>query len=184
LKWGAKKKDGKWVQGDGKLTTANHSNIPPTIDAVAGGVTIDHAEHTVVLSLAALRRLGFTEDGAKQRLVLAALGLVAVLAAERRGHDLRSRCLLVPRWNKEKEESEALALEVVARNGSTKPLPLDLDGALALYEEAVLKLPASLKFEDKLKGEPLAKLSPSSKLEHLITKSRELAASGADIGDE
>jgi CRISPR-associated protein Csb1 len=184
LKWGAKKKDGKWVQGEGKLTTANHSNIPPTIDTLAGGVTIDHAEHTVVLSLVALRRLGFAEDRAKPRLVLAALGLVAVLAAERCGHDLRSRCLLVPRWNEKDKNSEALTLEILARNGSPTPLTLDLDGALLLYEEAVQNLPASLKFDEKLKGEPLARLTPSPKLASLITKSRELAASGAEVGDE
>jgi CRISPR-associated protein Csb1 len=184
LKWGARKKDGKWVQGEGKLTTANHSNIPPTVDTLAGGVTIDSAELTVVLSLAALRRLGFTEDGAKPRLVLAALGLVAVLAAESRGHDLRSRCLLVPRWNEEERKGEALMLEILARDGSPTPLTLDLDGAISLYEEAVRNLPASLKFDEKLKGEPLAMLTPSPKLASLITKSRELAASGADVGDE
>jgi TolB protein len=39
----------------------NHSNIPPSIDAPAGGVTIDMATHTVVLSLAALRKLTFGE---------------------------------------------------------------------------------------------------------------------------
>lgn len=184
LKWGAKKKkDGKWEQGEGKLTTANHSNIPPTIDAIAGGVTIDHAEHTVVLSLAGLRRLGFAVGGAEARTVLAALGLVAVLAAESRGHDLRSRCLLVPRWNEEKKKSEALALEAISRNGSAVPLTLDLPGALALYEEAVRALPDPLKFE-RPAGEPLATLTPSPKLAHLITRSRELAAVGADIGDE
>jgi CRISPR-associated protein Csb1 len=176
-KWGSKEKAGK-------PSSINHSNFPPTIDAVAGGVTIDHADHTVVLSLAALRRLGFNEGGAASRVVLAALGLVAILAAEVRGHDLRSRCLLVPRWNEEDKKSSALTLEVVARNGSHTPLTLDLDGALSLYEEAVGNLPASLKFDDKLKGEPLAKLIPSPKLEHLIAKSRELAASGADVGDE
>jgi CRISPR-associated protein Csb1 len=184
LKWGAKKKDGKWVQGEGKPTAANHSNIPPTIDTRSGGVTIDHAEHTVVLSLAVLRRLGFTEDGAKARVVLAALGLVAVLAAESRGHDLRSRCLLVPRWNDNDKKSEELALEIVARNGSPTPLTLSLDQALSLYEEAVRELPASLNFDEKLKGEPLARLLPSPKLASLISRSRELAASGADVGDE
>ncbi|MGH7719122.1 MAG: type I-G CRISPR-associated RAMP protein Csb1/Cas7g [Gemmatimonadaceae bacterium] len=177
LKWGAKKKDGKWVQGEGKLTTANHSNIPPTIDALAGGVTIDHAEHTVVFSLAALRRLGFSEGGPEARVVLATLGLVAVLAAERRGHDLRSRCLLVPR------EGEALTLKAVARDGSTTTLSLDLDAALALYEAAVKALPKALAF-DKAPGEPLAKLTPSPKLAFLIKRSRELVASGSDVGDE
>jgi CRISPR-associated protein Csb1 len=184
LKWGAKKKsDGTWTQGEGKLTTANHSNIPPTLDSLAGGVTIDYAEHTVVLSFAALRRLGFTEGGPQARVVLAALGLVAVLAGESRGHDLRSRCLLVPRWSGKEKKSEALALEVVANDGSTTPLSLNLDAVLSLYNEAVTALPESLKF-DKLAGEPIASLAPSPKLAHLITESRKLAAAGADIGDE
>lgn len=184
LKWGSKKKkDGQWVQGDGTLTTANHSNIPPTIETLAGGVTIDHAEHTVVLSLAALMRLGFAEGGSEARVVLAALGLVAVLAAESRGHDLRSRCLLVPRWNEKDKKSGALALEAVARDGSTTPLTLDLEAALALYDGAVKALPEALKF-DKPAGTPLATLTPSEKLVHLIKKSRELAGAGADIGDE
>jgi CRISPR-associated protein Csb1 len=169
--------------GDGKVSEINHSNIPPTIDTLAGGVTIDHAEHTVVLSLAALRRLGFAEGSTEARVVLAALGLVAVLAAEGRGHDLRSRCLLVPRWNETDKKSEALALEAVARDGSTTPLTLDLEAALALYEEAVKALPEALKFA-KRAGEPLATLTPSPKLVHLITRSRELAAAGADVGDE
>ncbi|MGH8240829.1 MAG: type I-G CRISPR-associated RAMP protein Csb1/Cas7g, partial [Steroidobacteraceae bacterium] len=131
----------------------------------------------VVLSLAALRRLGFKEGGSEARALLAALGLVAVLAAESRGHDLRSRCLLVSR------KGNALTLEAVARDGSTTPLPLDLDGALALYQEAVQALPASLRFE-KPAGVPLDTLTPSPKLAHLITESRRLAAAGADVGDE
>jgi CRISPR-associated protein Csb1 len=163
--------------GDGKVSEVNHSNIPPTIDEVAGGVTIDHAEHTVVLSLAALRRLGFAGGGPEARLVLTALALVAVLAAESRGHDLRSRCLLIPR------PGEALRLEVVARDGTTSPLVLDLDGALALYDAAVKTLPSSLSF-DKPAGTPIATLMPSPKLAYLIQRSRELAAAGSDVGDE
>ncbi len=174
----AKKSKGAPVKvGDGKVTEVNHSNIPPTIDRLAGGVTVDHAEHTVVFSLAALRRLGFVEGGPEARLVLAALGLVAVLAAESRGHDLRSRCLLIPR------KGDALTLEAVARDGTTTALALDLEGALALYQASVKQLPASLAF-DKAAGEPLATLVPSPKLAHLIARSRELAAAGSDIGDE
>ena len=120
---------------------------------------------------------------ANVRVRKAALGLVAVLAAERAGHDLRSRCLLVPCWDEQKKRSGALALEAVARDGSTTPLELDLDGAIALYEEAVKNLPDGLKFE-KPAGEPLATLKPSPKLAHLITRSRDLVAAGADIGDE
>jgi len=163
--------------GDGRVSEVNHSNVPPTMDTLAGGVTIDHAEHTVVLSLAALRRLGFMESGSEARVVLAALGLVSVLAAESRGHDLRSRCLLVPR------KGEALKLEAVTRDGSTIPLSLDLDAALALYEAAVKALPKSLAF-DKPAGEPLATLTPSPKLAYLTERSRELAAAGTDVGDE
>ena len=70
----------------------------------------------------------------------------------------------------------------MARDGSTTPLALDLEGALALYEEAVKALPNALKF-DRPAGEPLATLTPSPKLTHLITRSRELAAAGADVGD-
>ncbi len=74
-------------------------------------------------------------------------------------------------------------LEILARDGSPTPLTLDLDGAIALYEEAVKNLPDGLKFE-KPAGEPLATLKPSPKLAHLITRSRDLVAAGADIGDE
>lgn len=169
----------KWGNKDkaGKPSAINHSNFPPSIDEVAGGVTIDHAEHTVVLSLAGLRRLGFEEGGSEARTVLAALGLVAILAAESRGHDLRSRCLLVPR------EGGALTLKAVACDGSPTTLALDLEGAVALYEEAVAALPDSLTFE-RPAGEPLATLTPSPKLAHLITESRRLVAAGADVEDE
>lgn len=177
LKWGARLKDGKWKQGDGKLTTANHSNIPPTIDALGGGVTIDAAKHTIVLSLAALRRLGFETGATEARAVLAALGLLAVLASESRGHDLRSRCLLVPK------KGSGLRLEAVGRDGETKSLELDLAAAMTLYNDAVAGLPKDVKFE-KAAGEVLAELTPSPKLADLLKKSRELAAAGADDGDE
>lgn len=181
----------KWGNKDkaGKPSAINHSNFPPSIDEVAGGVTIDHAEHTVVLSLAGLRRLAFEQGGTEARNVLAALGLVAILAAESRGHDLRSRCLLVPR------EGGALTLEAVACDGSPTPLALDLEGAIALYNQAVAALPDSLKFtkdpnkplgatEPLEAGKPLATLTPSPKLAHLITRSRDLVAAGVDAGDE
>ena len=167
----AKKKPVK--VGDGKVSEVNHSNIPPTLDDLAGGVTIDRAEHSVVLSLAALRKLNFGKSDTEARTVLAALGLLAVVANEARGHDLRSRCLLVPR------KGQSLKLEVVDRFGEATTLQLDLDGAIALYKAAVEALPPDLKF-DKPAGEPLATLKPSEKLASLITKSRELAAAGAD----
>jgi CRISPR-associated protein Csb1 len=161
---------------EGKPSEVNHGNVTPTIDSVGGGVTIDEARHTVVLSLASLRRLGFTAGAEDARTVLAALGLLAVFAAESRGHDLRSRCLLVPK------NGSALKLEAVARDGSTTPVDLDFKGAIALYNEAVVKLPDSIQFA-KPKGEALAELQPSPKLADLVRRSRELAVAEADAGD-
>ena len=174
----AKQKSGVPIRlGDGKVSEVNHSNVPPTKDALAGGVTIDYAEHTVVVSLAGLRRLGFVDGGREARVALAALALVAILAAEDRGHDLRSRCLLVPR------KGHDLKLEAVGRDGSTTPLSVDLRGAIELYEAAVKSLPASIAF-DRGPGEPLATLSPTPKLAHLIERSRALATAGTDVGAE
>lgn len=169
----------------GKPSAVLHGNIAPSIDEVAGGVTIDKAWHTVVLSLAALRRLGFTEGSTEARTVLAALGLLAVLASESRGHDLRSRCLLVPRVvdNDGNSHSRALSLETVGRDGKTTPLELDLPGAVKLFDDAVRALPDAVKF-DKPAGEALVELKPSPKLVELIKKSRLLAAAGADHGDD
>lgn len=87
----------------------NHSNIPPTIEKndkgdefIRGGVTIDYALQTTVLSLPALRRLHFPLNGAVSaeidtaaRTVLAALGLAAIVHQLENGYDLRSRCLLI-----------------------------------------------------------------------------------------
>jgi len=169
-KWGKKEKAGK-------PTSINHSNIPPTIDGTAGGVTIDYASHTVVLSLAALRKLSFGGAETEARTVLAALAVLAVLAAEDRGHDLRSRCLLVPK------KGEALKLEAVRRDGTTQPLSLDLEGAIDLFKAAVAALPEALQFTNEA-GVPLATLTPSPKLAHLVRGSRELAATGVEIEAE
>lgn len=171
----ARQENGKPVKlGDGRVSEVNHSNIPPTIDDIAGGVTIDHALHTVVLSLSALRKLSFGGGDIEARTVLAALGLLAVLAAESRGHDLRSRCLLVPK------EGNALALQVVQRDGTMENLSIDLDGAIALFNAAVAALPQPLVFQMS-PGEPLAMLTPSPKLAALVQRSRELAATGVDV---
>lgn len=159
--------------GDGRVSEVNHSNIPPSIESLAGGVTIDFAEHTVVLSLAGLRRIGFSEGAAEARTVLAALALVSLLANEARGHDLRSRCLLVPR------PGHALSLEIVARDGTATALTLDLHGAISLYQAAVNALPASLAFGTPA-GEPLATLTPSPKLAYLIVESRKLSTRATD----
>lgn len=171
----AEKKDGQPVkvgksEKAGKPSAILHGNIAPSIDSVAGGVTIDEAHHTIVLSLACIRRLGFNSGASEARTVLAALGLLAMLASESRGHDLRSRCLLVPK------KGCALKLESVGRDGSTTELALNLADAIKLYNDAVSHLPAELKFE-KTAGEPLAELIPSPKLADLVNRSRTLAVS-------
>jgi CRISPR-associated protein Csb1 len=175
-KWGKKDKAGK---PSGIL----HGNIPPRVDEVAGGVTIDHAEHTVVLSLAGLRRLSFAGGDSEARTVLAALGLLAVVAAEDRGHDLRSRCLLVPQ--KDDKTSGALTFTRLAKDGTQTSFSLTLGGAIDLYEQAVAALPPALRFTKGDAplglGETLADLSPSEKLRHLVVASRRLAAAGADV---
>ena len=174
----ARQENGKPVRlGDGKVSEVNHSNIPPTIDTLAGGVTIDYALHTIVLSLAALQKLRFGAGDIEARMVLAALGILAVLAAESRGHDLRSRCLLVPK------QGNTLALQVIRRDGATDNLSIDLNGAIALFNAAVATLPENLRFS-KAPGEPLITLTPSPKLAALVKKSRELAATGADVEEE
>jgi CRISPR-associated protein Csb1 len=161
---------------EGKPSEVNHGNVMPSIDSVAGGVTIDEARHTVVLSLASLRRLGFANGATEARTVLAALGLLAVLASESRGHDLRSRCLLVPR------KGSALNLEAVGPDGETTPLELDLAAAVKLYNDAVAALPKDVKFE-KAAGVALAELKPSPKLADLVMKSRMLAAAESEATD-
>lgn len=175
----AKLEGGKPVKfgKEGKPSEVNHGNVTPSIDGVAGGVTIDEAKHTVVLSLASLRRIGFASGADEARCVLAALGVLAVLAAESRGHDLRSRCLLVPK------RGSALQLEAVGRDGTTTPIALDLAGAISLYDAAVSRLPEGLRFGTAA-GQALVELTPSPKLADLIRRSRELAAAEADDGDE
>jgi CRISPR-associated protein Csb1 len=100
-KIGGKKDKG----GDGKPSSANHGNIPPTVDRKTGGYTISKALQTTVLSLVVLRRLRFPMNGnvvsdpkvdATAQTVLATLGLAAAVLARTSGADLRSRCQLFP----------------------------------------------------------------------------------------
>lgn len=174
----------------GKTTGINHSNIPPSLDLLAGGITMDHADQTIVLSLSGLRRVAFggsDEDDQKARTVLAALGLVAALAAvENPGYFLRSRCQLSPK------KGEHLSFKRIGKNGADTPLDVSLNEALNLYEAAVEALPDRLAWYPwdgtekgwsrvKLKkGEAIAKLEPAPKLMALIDKSRELSVAGED----
>ena len=167
----------------GSPAAINHGNIPPGIDAEAGGVTISHAIHTVVLSLAGLRRLRFSQhaDGtpipaAKRdrvettaRTTLAALGLAGVVYQRNTGSDLRSRSLLVA--------VEPLVFELIGRDGGDlRKFVLD-DPARLLRDAASAAEGCGL-------GWPTAPvvLKPTPKLAYLVVKSRELVAAG-EVGE-
>lgn len=167
------------AEGKGKPSAVNHSNIAPTIDEFAGGVTFDYAIQTVVLSLPALRRLRFVTglDGKPlanrevaekaARLSLAALAIAGIVHQRAKGYDLRSRCLLVP--------DGPLKLEVVLADGSTDEVSVSL-------EEANQLVAAADKAADAVglgwNRQPV-KLRPAPKLVALIKKSRAEAAAGA-----
>lgn len=167
----------------GKPSAINHSNVAPTIDTTSGGVTLDFAQQTVVLSLAALRRLRFQTDVSGKRLereiraqaehavrtALAALGLAAVVLQRARGYDLRSRSVLVP------DPGGPLMLEVLpADGGEPARYSMTSPEARSLLEKAHEK---AKKVGFGWEREPL-RLKPAPKLADLIRKSRELAAAG------
>lgn len=127
----------------GSPSVINHGNVTPTVDPLAGGVTIDYAEQTTVLSLAALRRLRFPrtpsgealtgearrEAESAARAALAALGLAAIAYSRDKGYDLRSRCSLRP--------LQGLVLELVTADGAEPAVfSLDRAGARELLAEA------------------------------------------------
>jgi CRISPR-associated protein Csb1 len=167
----------------GTPAAINHGNIPPSIDHEAGGVTMSYAVHTVVVSLAGLRRLRFQQyvdgsqipaaarDGAETtaRTALAALALSGIVAQRRNGYDLRSRSLLVP--------TEPLVFEVIPGDGG-EPERVVVDDAAALLKEAA-DAAAAVGFG--WMTEPLV-LRPTPKLAHLVRESRKLTVAGA--GDD
>lgn len=157
-------------KGKGKASGVNHSNIPPTRDDEAGGVTLRYGLHTAVLSMAALRRLRFGNWSAEQseaaRAVVAALGVVALVQQRRAGYDFRSRCSLVP-------EGRGM-LEVVRPDGAVTTLDTDVDAAEALLASALetaSKLGVNWDGGEKL-------LMPIPKLVQLVAASREHYAAG------
>jgi CRISPR-associated protein Csb1 len=138
-------------------------------------VSVDHALHTFVLSFAALRRLHFTskpgapaEGEVVGRTALAALGIAAVVAQDRAGYFLRSRCDLVP------EAGSAATFELVRADGTTEAVSVTFETARELLDAAVKKAAAAgLTWS----GSDLV-LEPQSKLVQLIVASREKALHG------
>ena len=144
----------------------NHSNIPPKIDAEAGGVTISKAVQTVVISYAGLRKLRFsgftTEQEIAARATLAALGIAALAYSTEAGYDLRSRCLLIP--------EEAPQAETLGRNGGALRVEeLDSQSAAQTLKDSIA---AAKKLGIDWNADGL-RLTPSEKLIELIRRSRE-----------
>ena len=173
---------------DGRPSEANHGNVTPSLSDrdretgayLAGGVTINSAEQTVVLSFPALRRLRFPINGKFDqevdeagRTVLAALGLCAAALAAEAGLDLRSRCLLWP--------TAPLNWELLGKPGD-KPekRTLDANESIDLLTKAVAAVTTlGLKWLEK----PLV-LTPSEQLVKLVAKSQQLAVhQGGESGE-
>ncbi len=136
----------------------------------AGGVTVDYAEQTTVLSLPALRRLRFPrptsaatpeERNLLLRTVLAALALLGTELAAEGGLDLRSRCLLWPDGTRE--------WELLDHPGETpRRYRLAADSALALFREAQQAASTELNWpRDSIR------LLPSDELVELVRRSQE-----------
>ncbi len=127
----------------GTPAVINHGNVAPQIDEEAGGVTLEYALHTWVLSLAGLRRLFFPQrlDGRPHtdraraelaaRTALAALALVALCRMRESGYALRSRCLLCP--------TDELQLELLrTSDGQVEgPYTLSTESAHGLLDQAL-----------------------------------------------
>lgn len=167
--WGIKDQKG---YKKSKPSEINHGNIAPSITEL--GVTMDYAEHTVVISFAGLRRLRFgsSDRDAAARTTLAALGLVAHLAQARQGYALRSRCDLVA--------ESAAPFELVKFDGSVETFELTLADAIALYGEAV----AAVRAAGFSYSSSPTRLTPQEKLVYLVSKSRELALEGKGAESE
>jgi CRISPR-associated protein Csb1 len=158
---------------DGKPSSINHGNVPPTVSRqdAPGGVTISEAVHTTVLSLPQLRRLRFPDPAAGKpdperdragRTVLAALALVAAALVRQRGYQLRSRCLL--------RAKDTPVLEILGPTASeTEPFSLTLESALRLLEAAR----AQAKGFGLVWEERPVELQPSDKLRRLVRHSDE-----------
>ncbi|NGZ25945.1 MAG: type I-U CRISPR-associated protein Cas7 [Magnetococcales bacterium] len=134
-------------QKRGKPSSINHRYIPPTIEVakknthllnigeeIRGGVTMDYATLTCVISFPGLRRLSFpVKNGPnitqEAQTTLAAFGLVAMALQIKQGFDLRSRCLLIPEGEQK--------WELISRNGEIQLFSISPDSAIKLFNESV-----------------------------------------------
>lgn len=156
-----------------KPSEINHSNIKPSVQQL--GVSVDYLQHTLVVSMAALRRLHFPVSGKMSddvdvhaQATLAALALAATLAQDRAGYFLRSRCDLVP------DASKSAGFEIVRADGNVEVLSAGFEAA----SKAVAVLAAKTKALGlSWRGDDL-RLTPQAKLVELVKRSREKALQG------
>lgn len=145
----------------------NHSNVP--FDGDNCGVTIDYAEQTSVLSLAALRRIRFPQPRkpweATAQTVLAALAPCGAELAAEPGMDLRSRCLLWP--------EEARTWELLDQPG--QPPQVFMRSAEPVIAPSKAAVEAAEKASLTWHTKP-CRLSPSRQLVKLVRMSQEQAA--------
>ena len=159
----------------GQPSKINHGNIPPSIDALAGGVTISKAQQTTLISFAALRRLRFTgfsrEAETAARSAIAALGVAAIAYQYETDFDLRSRCLLLP--------THPPRLELLSRDGSAgKVVDVDRTTACGILSAAATHAAAAgVGWET---GD--VRLVPAPKLVELIRRSRKVSATEQPAG--
>lgn len=152
----------------GRASLLNHSSVTPSVDETGGGVTVDRAEQTCVLSLAGLRRLRFpigkeesSERSELARTVLAAIAMLAVAGMQRDLSLLRSRCMLSPETPPRWEILDAMG-------GPPVPFEMDLLSVRATLDEALERGQAlGLPWHDR--G---IDLEPSPELLALVAESR------------
>lgn len=144
----------------------NHSNIVSNL--IPGGITVDYALHTAVVTCAGLRRLRFpgNADENSGRALLAAIALVALTEQDAAGYPLRSRCDLVCEGK--------TPFEIVHADGSTETFDLDAVAAVALFQDAV----SSARSAGFPWNEDPIRLVPQARLVELVAASRAKALSG------
>ena len=151
----------------GNPSKANHGNVTPSLEDGKGGVTVDYALQTTVISLAALRRLHFPTDKGNAdnaaRTALAALGVCGAVLAQSDA-DLRSRCLLVP--------EEPACWEIINADGSVLPYEISAESAKELLAAATEQAgKAGLPWNTDV-----IVLQPSVPLTELVRRSRAIQA--------
>jgi CRISPR-associated protein Csb1 len=119
-----------------KVSEINLGNVLPSINKLGGGVTLDHAIHTTVISIPAIRKLHFPVNGKEDyetdksgRAVILSLALSSFKHSIDYGYDLRSRCLLIP--------EDDPRFEYIDGKGNASEFTLTTEAADRILNEAI-----------------------------------------------